>query len=557
MNRSYTKIGEVDINLYKDCKHSSHYSILDHENYEQSDLPCNPNTLFFKNSKIDRKLEKTLKVDKFSKKKLSGEFKHNLIVFYLFFNLFIAIFALFVVLMYYSNDLSTKVLRIILIPLTILFFVGNLALLLLIKNKNFVVKSRLFFVFFIAVIYTYLVLTPQNILEGYTNESFSKSRLPNILTLACFTTFIRMILFDNFFSFLMLSVYTSILHLSANLAFSTLSIYSTLSEFSILVLFFALNTVDSQLVDMRTRQLFWRIYQEEILTKQLTKSHDLIRKNSFISLLERCKIVKSELKYVASVIMYKDLKSMIKKALANLDFIQRNLFISDENVFEIEKESEMDEEDKQFIFQNYIKREEVKMKRREAKSMTIMEVAVKHVDFTFGLYGVSELESTFNTLGKNWSFDIWFIFNITGHSVFILGKYLFQKYSLKDFLKISEEIQDTFFRSLESGYKSNPYHNACHAADVCQSLMYFIFQSDLCKSLTTLESATCIVAALGHDIGHPGLTNRFIVNNKESLAVQYNDLSVLENMHCSSIFMLLELPGHNIFKSLQNDDWFL
>ena len=557
MNRSYSRIGDPDFNLYKDCKYSSHYKILNHESFEQNDLPYNPNTLFFKNNRLNMKLEKALKIDSFTKVSLSGEFKYNLIVFYIFVNIFILIFALFVILMYFSTDLAIEILRINLIALSILFVAGNFGLYLISKNRNFVLKSRTYFIFLIGGICTYLILTPQNMLEAFFSTSLPCAGLPNILTLGCMASIARLILFDNYFSFLLLSLYVCSLHLSTHLAFSTNSVYSTLCEFSILVLFFGLNVVDSQLVDIKTRQLFWRIYQEQESSKNITKSNDLIRKNSKISLHERCQLVKSELKHVASTIMYKDLKDSIKKALANLDFIQKNLDATEENMFEIDRDSEMDEDDKQFIFQNYAKRDEVKMTRRDAKSMTIMDVPQKYFEFTFSPYGVNELESAFNTLGKNWTFDIWFVHNVTNHSVYIMGKYLFQKYNLSEFLKITEEMQDNFFLSLESLYKGNPYHNACHAGDVCHSLMYFTFQSDLCKSLNALESATSIIAALGHDIGHPGLTNRFIVNNRENLAIQYNDISVLENMHCSSIFLILDQPGKNIFINLSNEDWFI
>ena len=44
------------------------------------------------------------------------------------------------------------------------------------------------------------------------------------------------------------------------------------------------------------------------------------------------------------------------------------------------------------------------------------------------------------------------------------------------------------------------------------------------------------MAVLGHDVGHPGLNNRFLVNNSENLAVIYIDVSVLENMHAGATF---------------------
>ena len=45
-----------------------------------------------------------------------------------------------------------------------------------------------------------------------------------------------------------------------------------------------------------------------------------------------------------------------------------------------------------------------------------------------------------------------------------------------------------------------------------------------------------LVACLGHDTGHPGRNNAFMVNSKHKFAVLYNDISVLENLHLSLMF---------------------
>jgi hypothetical protein len=64
-----------------------------------------------------------------------------------------------------------------------------------------------------------------------------------------------------------------------------------------------------------------------------------------------------------------------------------------------------------------------------------------------------------------------------------------------------------------------------------------------------------MIAAMGHDVGHPGLSNAFMVrliscalltfqkNAKVPLSVVYDDKSVLENMHCMLIVHLLRKHG--------------
>lgn len=556
MDRSYTKIGDQDFHLYKDCKYSSHYTILNHEYFEQDNLPYNPNTLAFKDRKLNRKLEKALRVDQGVGTRPSGEFKHNLIMFYVFVNGFFVVFFMFFGLFYGSGGISLKVLRFHLACLATLAVFGNAGLVMLMRNKEFLINSKLFFAIYSITVYIYLIISSHSVQDSIFSTSSEVQGLPSILTLSCFTIFVRLVLFDSYFYFLLMSLFISIFYLSINLSLSSYSIYSTLSEFSILVLFLALSTVDSQLVDIRTKQVFWRISQEAELVKQMTKSNEYDRKFSIISLFQRCKHIKSELKSVASAVMYKDLRARLKQAILDLDFIQKNLGNNEEEPYEIDNNENLDEEDRQFIVQNYLKRDEVKVRRRQVKSATIIEIPMKTLDFTFNDCGIAELESTLNTLGKNWTFDVCFIHQISGRSVFVIGNYLFQKYRLNEFLKITEDIQKSFFNLLESEYKDNPYHNACHAADVCQSLIYFVLQSNLCKFMNALDTATCVVAALGHDVRHPGVTNRFIVNNREPLALEYNDVSVLENMHCSTIFTLLQIPSSNVFLYLQTEDWF-
>jgi 3',5'-cyclic-nucleotide phosphodiesterase/cAMP-specific phosphodiesterase 4 len=74
--------------------------------------------------------------------------------------------------------------------------------------------------------------------------------------------------------------------------------------------------------------------------------------------------------------------------------------------------------------------------------------------------------------------------------------------------------------------------------------------------MTPLETLACILSAVCHDVGHPALTNRFLIQNRDDLAIQYNDASVLENMHASTTFSILNKPGCNILENLNQEDWF-
>ena len=76
------------------------------------------------------------------------------------------------------------------------------------------------------------------------------------------------------------------------------------------------------------------------------------------------------------------------------------------------------------------------------------------------------------------------------------------------------------------------YHNALHGADVLQGMHALLHTNPLFDAALGEDTVlVALLAALAHDVGHPGLTNNFLVETQHQLAVRYNDHSPLENMH--------------------------
>ena len=93
----------------------------------------------------------------------------------------------------------------------------------------------------------------------------------------------------------------------------------------------------------------------------------------------------------------------------------------------------------------------------------------------------------------------------------------------------------SFFRLVERGYHAaNPYHNALHACDVTQAMFVFCRQAAIRPHLTPLDLLAALVAAVGHDLDHPGVNEKFLVSTGSHLAVLYDNVSVLENHHWRS-----------------------
>lgn len=78
---------------------------------------------------------------------------------------------------------------------------------------------------------------------------------------------------------------------------------------------------------------------------------------------------------------------------------------------------------------------------------------------------------------------------------------------------------------------------------------------DLSTKLGDLEILILLTSCICHDLDHPGYNNIYQINARTELAIRYNDISPLENHHCSVAFRILENDDCNIFKSFPNDNF--
>ena len=108
---------------------------------------------------------------------------------------------------------------------------------------------------------------------------------------------------------------------------------------------------------------------------------------------------------------------------------------------------------------------------------------------------------------------------------------------------------------IESGYLANPYHNNIHAADVTQTMSFFITKPFLLPYVKPLEILASLLAAAIHDYRHPGLNNAFHVAISHSLAIRYNDKSVLEAYHVAEFFSLVKNEAYNALAGLQRTEF--
>ena len=130
------------------------------------------------------------------------------------------------------------------------------------------------------------------------------------------------------------------------------------------------------------------------------------------------------------------------------------------------------------------------------------------------------------------------------------------------------ELQ-TFLLACRAAYNSFVlYHNFRHAIDVLQSVFCFLLhigalppyeplgqapvtKSPIASLLSPFDAPTLLISAIGHDVGHPGVNNFFLVKLNAPLAQLYNDNSVLEAFHCAAFSQILRRHWPTAFKDKQ------
>ena len=139
-----------------------------------------------------------------------------------------------------------------------------------------------------------------------------------------------------------------------------------------------------------------------------------------------------------------------------------------------------------------------------------------------------------------------------------------------EYWRISIDKLMSFLLASRAAYNNFvDYHNFKHVIDVMQATFYFLIQlgllpsypqvpplaetqiekSALASLLRPLEVLTLLITAIGHDVGHPGVNNAFLVALNAPLAQLYNDRSVLEAFHCAAFSQILRRYWRTTFES--------
>ena len=86
---------------------------------------------------------------------------------------------------------------------------------------------------------------------------------------------------------------------------------------------------------------------------------------------------------------------------------------------------------------------------------------------------------------------------------------------------LDDTVLRSFISAVEVAYNDdNPYHNFHHAVDTMQTLNQIMRLTKMNETmLTQTDIFAALIAALGHDTGHPGVSSQFLITTRDELAM--------------------------------------
>ena len=189
----------------------------------------------------------------------------------------------------------------------------------------------------------------------------------------------------------------------------------------------------------------------------------------------------------------------------------------------------------------------------------IEEIATKENKENISLipYNENSLNILFNIDDKDFdiiNFDI----NVGKENTLVLiSKYIFNYFKFGEI--INEKKYKNLCKKISEGYnRNNNYHTDLHAADIAHT-SYIYFKVGLINEIIKLDKLSIcalFLSCICHDYKHPGLNNNFLIETNNSIAINYNDISILENMHISETFkLILSDENYNIFYNFEKEKY--
>ncbi|KAK1349947.1 hypothetical protein LUQ84_000934 [Hamiltosporidium tvaerminnensis] len=128
--------------------------------------------------------------------------------------------------------------------------------------------------------------------------------------------------------------------------------------------------------------------------------------------------------------------------------------------------------------------------------------------------------------------------------------YIFESMNILKYLKITNKDLSVFINTVFYYYGPNAYHNEDHIIDVFISSYYLLKKIDNINQKTAL---IILVSALLHDIGHLGLSTKYLSSQKY-FTDKFDRSSLCERIHCFISNLILNTYECNILRNLKIEE---
>lgn len=305
--------------------------------------------------------------------------------------------------------------------------------------------------------------------------------------------------------------------------------------------------------------------------------------SSYVAALEVVKqLLRTSSKSGNCVHVSKDDLQLISKALMDARH-HDDIWLLEEaenEVHKIDPDADLDK-DKTFdaMFSGFAKTRSRHPKRKKRTKARFPSMAIPEGDKLGPLMRfLDDPNIVLDTVSKidRWDFDIFALEKkSSGNALTIVGISAVAANNLLDVAPVMTLRE--CLEEMQKCYVKTPYHNSTHGADVCQGLHALMGAGKgFSKRLSRPMRFGALLAALCHDMGHPGRTNGFLtaaskigkapllrlplmaqgpgamslVTVDTDLASVYNDQSPLENMHMALMTNILRSPSCDVFARL-------
>ncbi|KAL8999717.1 MAG: hypothetical protein Q9169_001534 [Polycauliona sp. 2 TL-2023] len=156
------------------------------------------------------------------------------------------------------------------------------------------------------------------------------------------------------------------------------------------------------------------------------------------------------------------------------------------------------------------------------------------------------------------------------HVAFLMLQHALNMPELERWRMSADDLKSFLFASRAAYNSFVHYHNFRHVVDVMQAIFHFLLslgilppypslhayssapspspKSFIGALLQPFDALTLLISAIGHDVGHLGVNNAFLVALNAPLAQLYNDKSVLESFHCAAYSQILRRYWKSVFE---------